>query len=57
MSETKCEVVRVRVPSKLKSDATAILTKNELSISLALRLFLVKVVESNGLPFDVRITK
>lgn len=49
------EVVRARVDSDLKRNATAVLTGMGLSVSDAIRMLLVRVVSERALPFDVRI--
>jgi len=50
----KTEVVRARIESVLKSEATAVLAANGLEISDAIRLFLRQVIRKGGLPFPVR---
>ena len=49
------EVVRARVETGLKQEATAVLSGMGLSVSDAIRLLLVRVVTDKALPFDVRI--
>jgi DNA-damage-inducible protein J len=46
--------VRCRIDEDLKERVTAVLDACGLTISEALRLFLLQVVEKQGLPFDVR---
>jgi DNA-damage-inducible protein J len=49
------DVVRARVETGLKKEATAVLSAMGLSVSDAIRLMLVRVVSDKALPFDVRI--
>ncbi len=49
------DVVRARIETTLKKDATAVLSAMGLSVSDAIRLMLVRVVADKALPFDVRI--
>ncbi len=49
------EVVRARVESELKKEATAVLSGMGLSVSDAIRLLLVRVAADKALPFDLRI--
>ncbi len=49
------EVVRARVETGLKQEATAVLSGMGLSVSDAIRLLLVRVVTDKALPFDVRM--
>jgi DNA-damage-inducible protein J len=49
------DVVRARIDTTLKKDATAVLSAMGLSVSDAIRLMLVRVVADKALPFDVRI--
>jgi DNA-damage-inducible protein J len=46
--------VRCRIDEDLKERVTAVLDACGLTISEALRLFLLQVVETQGLPFEVR---
>lgn len=48
------EVVRARVDSGLKKEATAVLSSMGLSVSDAIRLMLVRVAADKALPFDLR---
>lgn len=50
----KDAVVRARIDSELKGRAVAVLGKNGLDLSDAIRLFLDEVVRHGGLPFKVR---
>jgi DNA-damage-inducible protein J len=47
--------VRCRIEEDLKQRATAVLNACGLSVSDAMRLFFRQVVETQGLPFDVRV--
>ncbi len=47
--------IRVRMDSETKQKASAALEKMGLSVSDALRLFLVRVGEEERIPFDVEI--
>jgi len=47
--------VRCRIEEDLKERATEVLKACGLSVSDAMRLFLRQVVETQGLPFDVRV--
>ena len=49
------DVVRARIDTRLKKEATAVLSAMGLSVSDAIRLMLVRVVSDKALPFDVRI--
>lgn len=49
------DVVRARIDTGLKKEATAVLSAMGLSVSDAIRLMLVRVVSDKALPFDVRI--
>lgn len=49
------DVVRARIETGLKKEATAVLAAMGLSVSDAIRLMLVRVVSDKALPFDVRI--
>ncbi|MEY2927115.1 MAG: hypothetical protein RL367_1592 [Pseudomonadota bacterium] len=49
------DVVRARIDTDLKKEATAVLSAMGLSVSDAIRLMLVRVVSDKALPFDVRI--
>ncbi|MEC3912925.1 type II toxin-antitoxin system RelB/DinJ family antitoxin [Sphingobium sp. CR2-8] len=49
------EVVRVRIDSDLKREASAVLAVMGLSVSDAIRLMLVRVVSDKNLPFDIRV--
>jgi len=47
-------VVRARIDETVKDQAAAILAAAGLTTSSAIRLFLLKVVEEEALPFEVR---
>lgn len=49
------DVVRARIDTGLKKEATAVLSAMGLSVSDAIRLMLVRVVSDKALPFDVRV--
>ena len=49
------DVVRARIDTRLKKEATAVLSEMGLSVSDAIRLMLVRVASDKALPFDVRI--
>ncbi len=49
------EVVRARVDTGLKKEATAVLSSMGLSVSDAIRLMLVRVAADKALPFDIRV--
>lgn len=48
------EVVRARINSALKKEATTVLSRMGLSVSDAIRMMLVRVAAERALPFDVR---
>ena len=47
--------VRCRIDEDLKERVTTVLNACGLTISEAMRLFLLQVVEAQGLPFEVRV--
>ena len=49
------DVVRARVDSDLKREATEVLAKMGLSVSDAIRMMLVRVAAEQKLPFDVKV--
>jgi DNA-damage-inducible protein J len=49
------DVVRARLDSDLKRDASAVLGAMGLTVSDAIRLLFVRVVAEKALPFDIRI--
>jgi len=48
------EMVRARIDSDLKRDATTALSAMGLTVSDAIRMLLVRVANDGALPFDVR---
>lgn len=48
------EVVRARIETGLKKEATAVLAGMGLSISDAIRLLLIRVATDKAMPFDLR---
>ena len=48
------EVVRTRIESDLKANATAILEEMGVTVSQAIRMMLVQVVQTQELPFQVK---
>jgi DNA-damage-inducible protein J len=48
-------VVRARIDSDTKRDATAALEAMGLSVSDAIRLLMVRIAEEQRLPFDVKV--
>lgn len=53
--ETKDDVVRVRVNSRLKHDVKYVLDELGLSISEAITLYLAQIKLKGGIPFPVEI--
>ncbi|MBZ9649910.1 type II toxin-antitoxin system RelB/DinJ family antitoxin [Sphingobium sp. 3R8] len=49
------DVVRARIDSDLKKEASAVLAGMGLSVSDAIRLMLVRVASDKNLPFDIRV--
>ena len=49
------DVVRARIDSDLKNEASAVLAKMGLSVSDAIRMMLVRVAAEQALPFDVKV--
>ena len=49
------DVVRARIDSDLKKEASAVLAEMGLSVSDAIRLMLVRVASDKNLPFDIRV--
>lgn len=49
------DVVRARIDSDLKREATTVLSEMGLSVSDAIRLMLVRVAADRALPFDIRV--
>lgn len=48
------EVVRTRIDSELKTNATRILEEMGITVSQAIRMMLVQVVQTRTLPFEVK---
>jgi len=48
------EVVRTRIDSELKANATAVLEEMGMTISQAIRMMLVQVAQNKELPFQVK---
>jgi DNA-damage-inducible protein J len=48
-------VVRARIDTDLKNDATAVLSRMGLSVSDAIRMMLIRVAAEQKLPFDVKV--
>ena len=46
--------VKARINNKLKNDASTILKGFDLSLSTAIRIFLIKLVKENDLPFSTK---
>ena len=49
----KTEVIRVSIDTQLMEEATKVLDSLGLTVSAALRLFLIQVVAKKALPFKV----
>jgi DNA-damage-inducible protein J len=49
------EIVRARIDSDLKKEASAVLSGMGLSVSDAIRLLLVRVAAEKAMPFDLRV--
>ena len=45
--------IRTRIDGELKNNAIKILEANDLNLSEFIRIALSKVVEANGIPFDI----
>jgi DNA-damage-inducible protein J len=54
MCSMKQSVVRARIDSDLKAEASAVLESCGLGLSEAVRIFFAQVVKQGGLPFPVR---
>jgi DNA-damage-inducible protein J len=48
------DVVRARIDSRIKKEASAVLADMGLSVSDAIRMMLVRVVAERAMPFEVR---
>jgi len=51
------DVVRARIDSGVKREASEVLARMGLSMSDAVRLMLLRVAKEGALPFDVRLPK
>lgn len=49
-------LVQIKVSEELKNEATAIYKSIGLDLSTAIRMFFIKSIDVNGLPFDARKT-
>ncbi len=49
--------VHIRVDGKLKKRVQKILKEMGLDMSTAIRMFFIKIVQVNGLPFDISLSK
>lgn len=49
------EIVRARIDSDLKKEASAVLSGMGLSVSDAIRLLFVRVAAEKAMPFDLRV--
>jgi len=49
------EIVRARIDSDLKKEASTVLSGMGLSVSDAIRLLFVRVVAEKAMPFDLRV--
>jgi len=49
--------VHIRVDGKLKKRVQKILKEMGLDMSTAIRMFFIKIVLVNGLPFDISLSK
>ena len=47
-------LVQARVDADLKRDVDTVLQENGLDIPTAIRMFMAKIVQVDGIPFDVR---
>ena len=50
-------ILQVRVDQKLKDDASKVYEELGIDLSTAIRIFLKKSVESDGLPFDMKVNR
>ena len=49
------EIIRVRINEQLKKDATLVLDSMGLTMSDAIRIFLMRLVDEKALPFELRL--
>ena len=45
--------IQVRADAKIKKNAQLILSKLGLDLSTAINIYLIQIIEKNGIPFDV----
>ncbi|WP_238878555.1 type II toxin-antitoxin system RelB/DinJ family antitoxin [Achromobacter xylosoxidans] len=50
------DVVRARISSEVKAEAAAILAEMGLSLSDAIRIFLMKIANEKSIPFEMALT-
>ena len=48
------EIIRVRINEQLKKDATLVLDSIGLTMSDAIRIFLMRLVDEKALPFELK---
>jgi DNA-damage-inducible protein J len=46
--------INIRIENEIKSRAAEVLAASGLTTSAAIRIFLMRIIEDDGLPFDVR---
>ena len=51
------EIIRVRINEQLKKDATLVLDSIGLTMSDAIRIFLMRLVDEKALPFELKMPK
>ncbi|MBQ0215738.1 type II toxin-antitoxin system RelB/DinJ family antitoxin [Alcaligenes faecalis] len=51
------DVVRARISSEVKAEAAAVLAEMGLSLSDAIRIFLMKIANEKSIPFEMALTK
>ena len=51
------EIIRVRINEQLKKDATLVLDSMGLTMSDAIRIFLMRLVDEKALPFELKMPK
>lgn len=51
------EIIRVRINEQLKKDATLVLDSMGLTMSDAIRFFLMRLVDEKALPFELKMPK
>ena len=56
-TETKNEMIHIRIPQSTKDEAEGIFRKLGITFSYAISLFLNQVILKNGFPFDIKIPK